>query len=539
MIGAIGSLATAQNVGYTVVGLLIYMILLCIYRVCFHPLSSYPGPLSYKISGWPLLWQAYIGDRHIHHLLDHEKYGPVVRISSNALSFNTASALHTIYAPRNANVQKGEWYKTFDIAAGTYSSFTETSREKHAAKRRWMGPIFSSESLKLNEGKIYAIIERFCETLSALRQDGKEEGNGGWSEKWNASEMSTYLGFDIMGTLVFGSRFETVQKEMFRPLANSVLPASMLMYWISYLPPARLVRPLLRTRLFEALGGKSVTDNNRLIDYGATQVQVQQSEVRTEKDTNAQRVDFLSRLVTAGDRKTDWHPSTADLSTESLNLMNAGADPFSGVLAGAIFYLVHNPNALHRATQEVRSSFNSPSEIVNGSALNSCTYLYAVIEETLRRTAPVPSHLPRIVLKGGMMIDGVHVPAGTTVGVPMYALHNDSTHFPSPFVFLPERWIESPSNPASSIALARSAFFPFSIGNRMCSGRNLAYMQLKLTLAHMLWRFDLRLAPDEPGSGGGKPELGVGRDRPDEFQIWDALGFGRDGPMVQVRVAQV
>jgi hypothetical protein len=48
---------------------------LSIYRVYFHPLAKYPGSLSYKLSSWPLLWQAYRGDRHIWHLLDHEKYG--------------------------------------------------------------------------------------------------------------------------------------------------------------------------------------------------------------------------------------------------------------------------------------------------------------------------------------------------------------------------------------------------------------------------------------------------------------------------------
>lgn len=98
-----------------------------------------------------------------------------------------------------------------------------------------MGPIFSPESLNSNEQTVRGIIEWFCETLRTFRQDCKEESNGGWGEKWNASEMSTYLGFDIMGALVFASRFETVQKEMFRPLASSVLPASMLMYWVRVL----------------------------------------------------------------------------------------------------------------------------------------------------------------------------------------------------------------------------------------------------------------------------------------------------------------
>lgn len=184
------------------------------------------------------------------------------------------------------------------------------------------------------------------------------------------------------------------------------------------------------------------------------------------------------------------------------------------------------------------SAFSSPSSITSGPSLNNCTYLYACIEETLRRTAPVPSHLPRVVLPGGITIDIQHYPEGTIVGVPMYAIHHNPAYFPSPFTFSPERWLESSTYPPETIAVARKAFNPFSIGTRQCSGRNLAYLQLKLTLAHMLWRFDVRLAPDERGKGGGRKGLGVGREREDEFQMWDALGFGRDGPMVEIRCRQ-
>jgi cytochrome P450 len=117
----------------------------------------------------------------------------------------------------------------------------------------------------------------------------------------------------------------------------------------------------------------------------------------------------------------------------------------------------------------------------------------------------------------------------------MYAIHHNPVYFADPFTFNPSRWIESPTNPAETVALARKAFNPFSIGPRQCIGRNLAYLQLKLTLAHVLWRFDLRLALDEPDRGGGRKGLGEGRERRDEFQLWDALGFGRDGPMVEIR----
>ncbi|KAF2653489.1 cytochrome P450 [Lophiostoma macrostomum CBS 122681] len=509
-------------------GVLIYALLLSIYRVFLHPLAKYPGPLRYKLSGWPLLWQAYKGNRHIWHLQDHERYGPVVRIAPNTLSFNTESALSTIYGPRGANVKKGEWYKTFDIAAGAYSSFTETDRAKHAIKRRWMSPAFSAESIKANESLLTMIIERFCETIKPMGDT--------WGPKWNMTEMTTYLGFDIMGALVFGADFQSVQEEESRHLANSVIAATAFLYWVSYLPLAIIVRPLLRTKLFEVIGGKGIVDNNRLIDYAQDQVHSRKYKTESKEDlTDQPRIDFLSRIANANDRKSGWSPTSADLDTEALNMINAGADPYSGVLAGAIFYLVHNEYALQKATREVRSTFSTTAEISNGPKLSSCEYLYACIEEALRRTAGVPSHLPRVVLPGGINVDGNQLPEGTVVGVPAYALHHTPEYFPDPWAFRPERWIESDDVSAESIAFSRKAFTPFSIGTRQCSGRNLAYLQLKLTLAHVLFRYDMRLAPDQKGLGGGGPDMEEGRQRKDEFQMWDALGFVRDGPMVEFK----
>ncbi|KAF2872863.1 cytochrome P450 [Massariosphaeria phaeospora] len=525
----------SQVVVASIVVLGIYAVALAIYRLFFHPLAKYPGRLQYKLSSWPLVYQAYTGDRHIWHLKDHEKYGPVVRIAPNTLSFNTASALHTIYGARNANVKKAGFYKTVDVAAGAYSSFTETDREKHAAKRRWMGPVFSADSVKQNEAAIVDVVEQFCETL---RPGGTETGTGQWGPKWNASELTTYLGFDIMGSLIFGHDFQSVQRSEHRDLADSILPTFRFLNWVSHLPMAVLIRPFMRTRLFEMAGGKPVADNNRLIDYASREVEARIANTdSSEKEATAGRLDFLSRLVQLEDKRTGWRPTPADLNTECLNMMNAGADPYSGVIAGAIFYLVHNADVLQKATAEVRATFSSTSDIHNGPALNSCTYLYACIEETLRRTAPVPSHLPRAVLAGGLSIDGHDVPARTEVGVSTYALHHEARYFEDPWVFKPERWIESAANPPERIAHARKAFAPFQLGSRQCSGKHLAYLQLKLTLAHVLWRFELRVAPGEMGRGAGGKGLGVGRERVDEFQLWDAFGFARDGPMVEVRDA--
>jgi cytochrome P450 len=91
-----------------------------------------------------------------------------------------------------------------------------------------------------------------------------------------------------------------------------------------------------------------------LIDYSYSQAHTRISELEAEKFDGSGRIDFLSRLVEAEDKKTRSRPTLADLGAEGLNMINAGADPFSSVLAGAIFYLVHNPDALQKAIKEVQ-----------------------------------------------------------------------------------------------------------------------------------------------------------------------------------------
>jgi cytochrome P450 len=43
------------------------------------------------------------------------------------------------------------------------------------------------------------------------------------------------------------------------------------------------------------------------------------------------------------------------------------------------------------------------------------------------------------------------------------------------------------------------AFQPWSVGLRNCIGRNLAYAELRLTLAKVLWHYDITLDTEKTG----------------------------------------
>jgi cytochrome P450 len=261
-----------------------------------------------------------------------------------------------------------------------------------------------------------------------------------------------------------------------------------------------------------------------------------QAMERTKLGLDVDRKDFFYYLLNAKDPETGRGFSKDELWGESNLLIIAGSDTTSTALAATFFYLIHNPDVLKELAEEVRGTFDDVEEIVHGAKLSSCTFLKACIDEAMRLSPPVGGALPRRVLQGGITIDNHYVPEGVDVGVPHYTIHHNPTYYPDPFSYIPSRWIPSkaPKLLASKVDEAHSAFCPFSIGPRGCIGKSLAYVELTVTLARVIWMFDMRKAMGT-NLGEGKVDGEEGRRRASEFQLSDTFTSLKDGPLVQVR----
>jgi cytochrome P450 len=261
-----------------------------------------------------------------------------------------------------------------------------------------------------------------------------------------------------------------------------------------------------------------------------------QAGERSKIGLETDRKDFFYYLLNARDPETGKGFSPQELWGESNLLIIAGSDTTSTALASAFFYLTHTPQTLQRLTAEIRSTFSGAEDIKSGPALNSCTYLRAVIDEGMRLSPPVGGILPREVLPGGIDIDGVYVPEGIVVGAPHYTLHHSPAYFPAPFTFRPERWIAESSTEVTkeTVAVAQSAFCPFSVGPRGCIGKGLAYAELTESLARVVFMYDMKLA-DGVRVGEGHPGAEWGRQRSEEYQLRDSFTSLKDGPYVQFR----
>lgn len=76
------------------------------------------------------------------------------------------------------------------------------------------------------------------------------------------------------------------------------------------------------------------------------------------------------------------------------------------------------------------------------------------------------------------------------------------------------------------------AYVPFSIGSRSCPARPLAYLELSLALAHIIYLFKFE-SVSSLGEGG--PGKGRGQERVQEFQIIDMFSSNKEGPILRFR----
>jgi len=70
-----------------------------------------------------------------------------------------------------------------------------------------------------------------------------------------------------------------------------------------------------------------------------------------------------------------------------------------------------------------------------------------------------------------------------------YVSYRLGSNFHRPEEFLPQRWLGDVEFADDN----RAVFQPFSVGPRNCVGRNLAYAEMRLILAKVLYNFDLDL----------------------------------------------
>ncbi|KAI3337515.1 cytochrome P450 [Xylariaceae sp. AK1471] len=454
-------------------GLVIHFVCGVVYNLYLHPLCKFPGPWLARASNVSFSYWFH-GGRQPYKILDlHLKYGPVVRVAPNDLVFNSAQAWQDIYGfrPGHRTFIKGVFYEGGVFSSRGVSSIdTERDPQRHANMRRLLANAFSMTSLTEQEELVRGTIDRFIEVFKT-----KTVEHGQVFDVTKGYERMT---FDIIGDLAFGETFGALESETPHPWVESLLSSlnkGALNETSKRFPAVAKIAMFVFhkqiSKLFEAAAQNA--------EYAIKAV-----EKRVQKETN--RKDFFTRILEQRDNERH-KVSDLELAAHAWDFVAAGSETTATAMSTVTFYVLRNPDIMAKLKAEVRGAFTTASAINNATA-TPLRYLDAVCREAMRMYPPLPFALPRLVPKGGDTIDGQWVPGGTAVSIMPTAASLDLANFSDPYCFKPERWLEVDK---SKDALEASQ--PFSLGARGCIGVNLAWMELRITLALVFWTFDLEL----------------------------------------------
>ncbi|OLL24230.1 Isotrichodermin C-15 hydroxylase [Neolecta irregularis DAH-3] len=466
-----------------------------IYTLYLHPLASYPGPLVAKFTILWRVYQVWTGKRHLKLQQLHKKYGDFVRIGPNVLSICNASAqkgtllkltlqdlMKDIYGKQSTMIKSIGYDKLRHDER--YSNIVfERDHRVHSQFKRELAPALSSKSLNDMEVYIKQNLDRFHQSVLKFGQNG--------GKAINMTKWMTYFTFDVLGDFCFGKPIGFLEagddhgwKD--RTKAHSFFGA--------------IVRPYIVVNASNTfLKGKVAPEYAWLRKYVVPKTVVEMTEAMN-KDT-IQKI--TNRLSSPNDRKDFFYYFLQNLDKEETQkelqqrlfatyqvVIIAGGETISTALNAAIYLLASNPRCYKKLRSEVESHFSSSHEM-ESHQLAQLSYLNAVINETLRIRPPLVGELPREVVEPSYVV-GKKIPVGTEISVPYWALYHDARYFTAPEDFIPERWIDELFEKDKT--KGREACQPFSLGSRVCLGKGMAYIEMRLALARWIIEFDFELA---------------------------------------------
>ncbi|KAI6299158.1 hypothetical protein MCOR29_011034 [Pyricularia oryzae] len=487
-------------------------------------LHKYPGPFLASLTDFWRVWDVYKQRPEVTHRKLHERYGDVVRLGPNALSFSDPKALKAIYG-LNKNMVKSDFYIVQQsVVKGRRlpSLFSTVDESFHAKFRRCVNAAFAMSALVQYEPFVDNTTKLFLDQTQRLFADKPAGDDSGC----DFGRWLQFYAFDVIGEITYSKRHGFVEKnedidgivsylsKLFLYVApvgqmplldllflkNPVyLKLSQWGLFDSTFPVAKFARARMAERL--PAGGSM----NGGFGAGADE------KPAAEPHPSTKSPDLLSKFLAAQEARPDFMDDSL-VQTMAVSMAFAGSETTAISLSAVFYYLLRNPSAMARLRREIddaarRGEFeDGETGLVTWHESQRLPYLDACVKEAFRVHPAAGLPLERIVPEGGMEIAGHFVPGGTIVGVSAWVIHNNKDIFGEDVdVYRPERWLideelVKAAGPAGDEVRAREEqrikemgglMMQFGMGSRTCIGKNISLLEIYKLVPSLLRRFDI------------------------------------------------
>lgn len=372
-----------------------------VYNLFLHPLRRFPGPKLAAITQFQALYYRSAGKAVVWNHELHQKYGPVVRVTPNELSFIQPEAWRDINGHRiggKPNFTKDATFYGRDSFAteGESGGIIRSDDVSHARQRRLMSAAFSDKSLKEQE----PLLKQYVDTLvSKLSEMSRNVDN-----KANIVDWYNFTTFDIMADLTFGEPLHLLDNSDYSTWVRvlfSTFKFTVFQQITRSIPGLEAVLLLFLPKSVQEKREKHLKFARERVDK-RLRMKTDRPDIWT----------YVLRFSNSEENK-DRGLSMNEMYSNSSTFMIAGTETTATLLSGLTYMLLKHPTYMKKLVAEIRETFPT-RESITLQKLASLEYLNACIEEALRVYPPVAVGAPRIVPAQGAVICDEEIPGGVS-----------------------------------------------------------------------------------------------------------------------------
>lgn len=488
----------ARDILIALVGL---RILYAIFTGVFTPLRKIPGPLAARFTR---LWFTHrVSKATFQHenVALHRKYGPLVRLGPNYVSFDDPATVKVVYGI-TSKFPKSNWYNSFMLPGkDSYTLFGDQNMRRHSETRRGLQNVYSMSSLVSYEAYVDQCADLFAARLAdvaASRQPVADMAH--WFQAY---------AFDVIACITFSGRIGFLDAG--EDIMGMIGQLKELMVYASVVGMFPLAHEWLfdvsaRLGLFGSRARKTQVGflQRRLATRGQER-KLRDAEANVREKAGGAPRDFVDRLWDKHDEDPE-KVSKYHVFITALSNLTAGSDTTASTLGGLLYFLLANPRVLAKLKEEIAdfTAAGQLSERPKFKEAQQMPYLEVVLKESLRLHSAVGLPLWRVVPEGGVEIAGQFIPAGTNVGVNSWVAHrNKQVWGDDAEVFRPERWLEAQAEADAGrrerLQRMEAYYLPFGLGSRTCIGRHISTLEIVKLVPRLLRDFDFELDTSSAG----------------------------------------
>ncbi|KAK2771504.1 cytochrome p450 [Colletotrichum kahawae] len=467
-------------------------------------LNKYPGPFLASLTDWWRFFDVKGQRPEVTHQKLHEKYGDVVRLGPNTLSFADPAALKTIYGLNKGFVKSDFYIVQQSVVKGhsLQSLFSTTDNGFHSQFRRCVNSAFSMSAL--------VQYEPFVDNTTKLFLSQTEKLFAGNPEGCDFTTWLQFYAFDVIGEITYSKRHGFIEKN--EDIDGIVAYLSKLFLYVAPIGQIPLLdRVFLKNPIYLKLSQWGFIDSTFPVARFARARMAERLPELNGKEpllpvTNgkklAEQPDLLSKFLAAREARPDFM-SDVLVQTMAVSMAFAGSETTAISLAAVFYYLLRTPTALARLKEELdqfgRDGGFSDTEtgLVTWTESQKLVYLDACIKEAFRMHPAAGLPLERIVPGQGAEIAGTFVKGGTIVGCSAWIIHRRPEIWRADVdTYRPERWLvdETKDREAEEqrIKEMNGHMFQFGMGSRTCIGKNISLLEIYKVVPSLLRRFDIK-----------------------------------------------